>query len=142
MEKLIDHHHYQRIDLSLNEPHTIQTNSKKQSRSNEEEDEQNFNQMDISFDIHLQVNHGQLQSNMPATIFSSNLENINLTPNKLPACTLEMDMENGENHSGKSNGYSRNTNNHHQYNQRPDRSNDRQNNGENSNRNNNNSRRR
>ena len=96
--------------------------------------------MDISYDIHLQVNHGeQFQSNMSSKNFSSNFEIIDLTPQNLPSSSSEMDMEHGDNHSGKSNGYSRSNN--HQRDERSDRTNHRQNNGANPNRNNNNSRR-
>ncbi len=91
--------------------------------------------MDISFDIQFQINHGQIQS---SDIFSSNFDQINLLQTNLCSYTSEMDMENGENHTGKSNGYSRNNNNNHE---KSERTNRRQTNGANPNRNNNNSRR-
>jgi hypothetical protein len=98
--------------------------------------------MDISFDIQLQVNnHEQYQQAISSKIFSSNLEKINLLPKNSNSYTSEMDMENEENHTRKTNGYSRNNNNNNNNNEKSERTNNQQTNGENPNRNNNNSRR-
>jgi hypothetical protein len=141
VEKLIDDHHPINLteddDRSI-ELKTLSTNDTEKiylrnKFSNEEEDEHSLSHMDISFDIQFQINHGQIQ---PSNNFSSNLDQISLLKTNLCSYAPEMDMENGENHTERSNGYSRNNNN-----EKPERTTRRQTNGANPNRNNNNSRR-
>lgn len=144
VDKLIDDHH--RIDLLLNatrstndDDHSIELTTTEhvfrgKKFSNEEEDEQSLSHMDVSFDIHVQVNHGQVQPTTPSSVFSSDFEKRNLVPKNLSSCTSEMDMDNGENHTETSHEYSgKNKNDRHE---RPNR---RQTNDANPNRNNNNS---
>jgi len=103
--------------------------------------------MDISsnnFNLQHQMNNGQLQKTIHYGIFSSELEKIYLFKPNQNSQILEMDMENGENHTGKTNGYSQYRNNNDESYKKTRRTNGSSNNngnGSNPNRNNNNSRR-
>jgi len=142
VDKFIDNHHPLDDEYSI-ELKTLSNNDTEKiflrnQFSNEEEDDHSLSHMDVSFDIQFQINHGEIQHTIPLEIFSSNLDHINLLQTNLCSYTSEMDMENGENHTGKSNGYSRNNNNN---SEKSEKTNRRQTNGANPNRNNNNSRR-
>ena len=148
VKKFIDDHHP--IDFRLNNPpdddysmelKTLSTNDDteriflRNKFSNEEEEDRSLSHMDVSFDIQLQVNDGQIQQMITSEIFSSGFEKIHLLQKNSSSYTSEMDMEHGENQAGNTNGYSRRN-----YNQdKSDRTDDRQTNGTNPNRNNNNS---
>jgi hypothetical protein len=102
--------------------------------------------MDISlnhFDVQLQVNNGQLQQAIRYEVFSSDLEKNDLFQSNQSSQTSEMDMENGNHPTGKTNGYSQYRNNDESYRKNRQRNNSSNNNENesNPNRNNNNSRR-
>jgi hypothetical protein len=119
VDKLIDH----QIDFLVNnnndedysiEQKPLSTNNPNQFSNEEEEEELSLSQMDISlthFDVQLQVNQGQLQQAVRYGVFSSDLEKINLFKTNQSSQTTEMDMENGNHHKEKNNGYSQYRNN-------------------------------
>jgi len=99
--------------------------------------------MDISlnhFDVQLQVNNGQLQQANRYGVFSSELEKIYLFKNNQSCQTLDMDMGEGDHHTGKTNGY-RNNDESYRKNYQKNGSSNNNGNQSNPNRNNNNSRR-
>lgn len=166
VDKIIDNHHNNhQIDFIIdnddnsNQQKTLLTNDIEiiiQTKSvNEEEeednDENNLSHMDISlnhFDVQLQVDNGQLQQVIRYGVFSSiyQTDKINLFKINQSSQTSEMDMDNGDRHNGKTNGYSQHRNNKDESHRRNRRMNGSSNNhgngnGSNPNRNNNNARR-
>lgn len=93
-------------------------------------------------DISLNRSDVQLQINNSDDVFSSDYEKIYLFKTNPCSQIPEMDMENNDHHTGKTNGYSNHRNNDESY-KKTQQTNDSSNtnNGNNPNRNNNNSRR-
>ncbi|CAF5006822.1 unnamed protein product, partial [Rotaria socialis] len=90
------------------------------THSENEEDEDNYenslSHMDISlnhFDVQNQNNDGRLEQSFRDETFSSILSNVYQTDKlNLNSQTLEIEMDNGDNNSEKTNEYSQHRNNH------------------------------